>query len=277
LKRIIIFAVVILFLSCGEFSPKYDKNSQDWSLSTRTITTQTYTAAGLLDTSFQTTYFYSRGFLIDKEKSILARHYDNNKLTDEKDFVRLRNNSAKLSNETLYKYDENGNVILEIDQVNEGLIYKIKNQYNDQNQLFQKVMVRKNGNKTLLQKPGFAYDTISYVYSYDRNGNQIDCIITDHRGLIIGTVSTRYSGKVKTYSFNINSAGDTVLESIYTHKGDIERQVIDNKENNGFDTIWFNNGKIVERVNRDYRKKTKEKIIITYNGRGDEIENITFH
>ena len=81
---------------------------------------------------------------------------------------------------------------------------------------------------------------------------------------------------MKTFSFHLTAKGDTTSKSTYSHEGNLTKQINDIKEIGSIDTIWFDNEKIVKIIGSNYKWKAKHKSVITYNDKGDEIENVSY-
>jgi hypothetical protein len=280
MRFILTLAILALLFSCNWTSSKEEKivqNDDSWQLSDRTATLQTYTSTNLLDTSFKTIYFYTKGNFFDSINSIVVRHYDNDKLTDTKDYTVAKDGSKKLSSEIIKKFDAIGNMILEAHKFDNDIVYKSTKLYNDKRQLVRSVNIMKKEDVDSDRNIKFHYDTSISNFFYDERGNQISSIITDIKGKNIGTTMSQYSGHDKTFSCRINAQGDTTSKSIYSTERGLVKEVSEMKEIYNIDTIWLDKEKITKIIGYNYKKKTKHKTTITYNDKGDEIENISYH
>jgi hypothetical protein len=103
MKCLAIPVISILLICCNETSLRRKQTKQideDWKLEAQTFSSNSYTPGGLLDTTSSKTYSYFNGILMDTINSIIIRHYDNNNLISEKDFILYGDGTKELTNET---------------------------------------------------------------------------------------------------------------------------------------------------------------------------------
>lgn len=287
MKSIQTLTISILLLACGTTPSQNDEQSkqvdENWEMASHTLTTNTYTTNGLLDTSFETMYAYEMGTTY-KIKSIIVRRYKNNKLTDEKEFTLEDDGSKTLANETINQYDVKGNLIKEVHLSDANLLTKKTNTYNNKRQVIKSVLVFKkishNLNDYILDsviahrndKKHFQYDTTINTYEYDSKGNQTR--VLDAKGTIQETTFTQYSGNAETFSFSLSPQGDTTSKMVFQKDGKLVKQISYIKETNTVDTIWLDNDKIVKMIGHNGNRKHKDVTI--YNDKGDEIESTSY-
>ncbi len=251
-----------------------------------TFTINTYSVNGLLDTSYRTNFWYMKGKLMYTIKSIVVRKYHQSKLIDEKEFTLGKDGSKTLSNETIKQYDATGNTTTEINIMDSNMFSKTINEYNDKMQVIKTInILQKRSNDTndyildsviahLNDKKQFQYDTSINTYKYDSNSNQIRVINSDTKEAVQEVTINQYFNNVQTFSYSLNSQGDTTGKLSFRHEGKLVRQISERKELNSVDTSWLDNNRIVKSVGFDGRKRYKS--ITTYNSKGDEIENISY-
>ncbi|MEP6465929.1 MAG: hypothetical protein ABJB05_06470 [Parafilimonas sp.] len=288
MKFILALTIPILLLSCGATTsqnelPKMDV--ENWDITNHTITTNTYTASGLIDTSFQITDAYEMG-MKDTVKSITIRYYKNKKLTDRKEFTLEKDGSKILANETINQYDLNDNLISKTEFLDGNMLTKNINIYNDKRQMIKSILVFKRTYESLndynldsavghyKEKKQFHYDTTINTYEYDLNGNQTRMIDSDKKGVLKELSITQYSGNMKTFSFSLSPKGDTTSKIIFQQDGKLTKEISDMVEINADDTLWIENDKIVKDIG--HNGKMKHKDITIYNDKGDEIENTSY-
>src|SRR5689334_6724784 len=100
MKLISTLTISVLLFSCGGTSSQKEQAEQvveNWEMTNHTFASNTYNKNGLLDTSYKTMYVYQMGILMDTIKSIVVRKYDNNKLTNEKEFTLWKDGTKNLS------------------------------------------------------------------------------------------------------------------------------------------------------------------------------------
>jgi hypothetical protein len=290
MKFLAALTILITLYSCGGTTSQTKKSftlNENWDLETHTFTVNTYTSTGLLDTSYETMLSNNvAGMPIDTIKSIIVRTYKDNKLTNEKGFTLEIDGSKILSNETINKYDNKGNLISEIKMIRGDIFMKSTNEYNNKGQkvksliLFQKIkeipndynldsVVAHRNDKKPVQ-----FDTTISNYDYDNYGNLIRAIVSNTRKQILWISISEYSGNEQTFSYDITPQGDTSAKYTFKHEGDLLSRIGEMKELNTVDTTWFDKGKIVKSIGRHEKRKYKNEI--SYNEKGDEIEKISY-
>lgn len=265
MKWIIIPTIYIIFTSCnGQSSTKSPSKQIDenWELVSHTFSSNTYTINGLLDTTFEKTFLYNNGNLLDSLKAINVRRYDKNNLISNRGYLLNDDNKKKLTNETLNNYDEKGNLKSSVTKVG-SLITEIKNEFNKFGTLIKTITIFQN-------------DTTISNFDYDVNGNLIKNIISDTKGIIKETLFNQYSGKEKISSFGINSNGDTISILKYQQDGKLMKRINISKEFDLTDTTWLEGKNIIKSISHNQKMKEKNKSVYKYNDRGDEIESMSY-
>lgn len=265
MKWIIIPTIYIIFISCnGQSSTKSPSKQIDenWELVSHTFSSNTYTINGLLDTTFEKTFLYNNGNLLDSLKAINVRRYDKNNLISNRGYLLNDDSKKKLTNETLNNYDEKGNLKSSVTKVG-SLITEIKNEFNKFGTLIKTITIFQN-------------DTTISNFDYDVNGNLIKNIISDTKGIIKETLFNQYSGKEKISSFGINSNGDTISILKYQQDGKLMKRINISKEFDLTDTTWLEGKNIIKSISHNQKMKEKNKSVYKYNDRGDEIESMSY-
>jgi hypothetical protein len=245
MKLILTLTISILLFSCGATTSEDDRAAQsdeNWEITNHTFTTNNYNSRGLLDTSYQTILFYQMGILLDTIKSFTVRKYDQNRLTNEKQFTLEKDGSKTLSNETVKHYDSKGNLITEIRTLSNKIFSKTIKEYNDKGQvtktfnIFQKMddnPADYNLDSAVAHrhdKRQFQYDTTISTFEYDDKDNVIRVIISDTKQIVHKISVTQYSGHEKIFSFSVTPDGDTTAKYIFKREGSLIKEIADVKE-----------------------------------------------
>src|SRR6185437_12052388 len=143
---------------------------ENWELTSHTFFSNTYTINGLLDTTFEKTFLYNNGNLLDSLNAINVRRYDKNNLISNRGYLLYEDGEKELSNETLNNYDEKGNLKSSFKKVG-NLLTKITNEFNKVGTLIKTTTIFQN-------------DTTIGNFQYDVNGNLIKNTISDTKGII---------------------------------------------------------------------------------------------
>jgi hypothetical protein len=291
MKCIVITVISILVICCNETTSRLKQVKQieeDWKLEAHIFSSNSYTARGLLDTTFTKTYSYFNGVLIDSFNSIIIRRYQNDKLTSEKDYDLDENGRKEMSNEKINQYDKRGNLVSSIMQT-DHFMNKTFNVYNILGMVVKRIVINKipkrNPNDEILDsamahrndKKEFDIDTTVSLLNYDKQGNLIKTTITDMKGRIVGTAFYQHLDKEEISSYSINSSGDTTLRSISKHDGNLIKKVntMSGKMDN-VDTIWIDGKNVVKSISHSNSMNFKNKVINKYNSKGDRIESISY-
>jgi len=265
MKWIIIPTISIILFSCnGQSSPNRPSKQSDenWELVSHTFSSNTYTINGLLDTTFEKTFVYNNGNLLDSLNAINVRRYDKNNLISNRGYLLYEDGKKELTNETLNNYDEKGNLKSSVTKVG-SLVTKITNEFNMVGTLIKTTTIFQN-------------DTTIGKFDYDVNGNLIKNTISDMKGIIKETLFNQYSGKEKISSFGINSNGDTISILKSQHDGKLIKRINISMEFGLTDTTWLDGKNIIKSISYNHKMEGKNKSLYKYNDRGDEIESMSY-
>jgi hypothetical protein len=292
MKQLFKLFLPLIFLACQstsshEMQPKV--NSENWQIITITTQNHVYNKLGLLDTTFQALNYYLNGHYGTTYNSVILRKYDNNyNLINEKNFQILKTKNI-FSQESLFVYDANKNLILTTDKSNNVIDEIVKTFYNSNKQKQEEVIVRikydsipKNWNADSIiayhdNKRNLHYDTSIISYQYDQNGKLSKQIYKSPSQEVEETLTTLYSDTSKTFTYGINSRNDTVSLTKYEKQGNLiaetTRRIYDPLST---DTILYDGNKKVEEIRIDKKNNHKSKMTYKYDSKGNEIENITY-
>jgi hypothetical protein len=265
MKCIIIPIIPIILISCNgqALQNKPSKQSdENWELVSHTFSSNTYTVNGLLDTTFEKTFVYNDGNLLDSLNTINVRRYNKNNLISNRGYLVYEDGKNELTNETLNNYDEKGNLKLSIKKVG-SLETKIANEFNKVGTLIQTTTIFQN-------------DTTIAHFDYDENGNLVKNTISDTKGIIKETIHNQYSGRQKISSLGINPNGDTISILNSQRDGKLIKRINISTEFGLVDTTWFDGKNIVKTISHNDKMKSKSKSIYKYNNKGDQIESISY-
>ena len=265
MRCITILTISIILISCNgqSLSNTTSKQSdENWEFESHTFSSNTYTVNGLLDTTFEKTFLYNNGKLLDSLNAITVRHYDKNNLISSRGYLLYDDGSKELTDETFNNYDEKGNLKSSIKKVG-SLETKISNEFNNIGTLIQTTTTFQN-------------DTTIGNFVYDVNGNLIKNTISDTKGRVKETIFNQYSGKEEISSLGINSNGDTISVLKSQHDGKLTKRIDISMELGLVDTTWLDGKNIVKTISHDDKMKSKSKSIYKYNDKGDQIESMSY-
>ena len=249
----------------------------------------TYNKSGLLDTSLIIEYSYAKGMEVDKKKSITIRKYDSrNNLILERTSSFLTNGQTKLISETVSEFDKFNNLIIEkikstgVDNGEKRLL-----KYNDKKQLVRTISLNRNFQDyskdedidTVLNHFGkensqLNFDTTLTEFIYDSYGNCTKEVTTNTKKEIKSIRIRIYTGKEEVASYDIDNKNDTTSSFTYSKVGKLLLKILNNKESGSSDTSWYDGTKEIKYVSHEPRFKFKTEI--KYDGKGNEIESITY-
>jgi hypothetical protein len=270
LMRAVVLGVLMLLWGCGGVSDRRGakasgRNGVEWKLRSRNVQRHTYTKEGLLDSSYETSYFEVGGRMLSG-KSVKRRQYEGRRLVDEKEFTLKEDSGWYLSSEIVCKYDPKGNKIAETQKMEGETVLRMFYQYNDKGQVVQKLTVyRPLGSRG-------AGDSTNSIYIYDGAGHQISDIITHplEQGRTVRIIL--YKGGEKQSQFAIGPEGDTLEKFRFERDGELEKEISLMQTPGDEDTIWYREEKIVKMIGHMdlKRKKIRTKDVYQYDEKGNE-------
>lgn len=286
----VILLATIFFISCNGTSQQSEPqkaNEQNWQVAQVLTQKHSYNKLDLLDTTYRIQDVYVESGVV--MNFLITREYDNrNNLISEKTFQVIKKKN-ELSEEVLYKYDTNNNLVLMTEKF-ENIVSKIiKNTYNDKNQKIEEMKIQKRFEETPEgwnldsalahhnDKKIISYDTSIISYQFDAEGNEINKVYRNPSREITETLTTLFSDKQKTQTFGVNSNGDTVSITNYTKHGNFVTEINHDKNNLLYtETNLYDGTKLVESISIDKRMNFNRKETYKYDNKGNEIENISY-
>ncbi len=285
MKPLFILLIAISLISCNDKSSSKQTDASEesseekgWLMSMRTLYTNTYNNNGLLDSTFETSYIYGAGILIDSSKTIKTREYNNsNHLVHERTFETGNNKKPKLSDERVIEYDSHNNITSDITYVRGEITFFSKSFYNNENQRTKEVSIMGTyeGLENMKAQKR-TYDTTFLIFQYDGNGNVAKTISTNKENTKSTSTYILYEGMKRTFSFALNNNGDTINKASYTTKGDYTITSRRNFEASLISVDWRKNDKLYKSASYSGKPGTYHKTIYKYNDKGDEIESISY-
>lgn len=290
LFKIVLFATLIY--SCNSPTKNNEQKEtpeENWQITTKITKAHSYNKFGLLDTTYETHYFYVNGEVGVVINTFIIRNYDiRNNLIKEKTFQVEKENI--LTDEKEMKYDFKNNLIEEITKSDNVVNSIIKIQYNTLNQEINRISIRKileatpegwNLDSAVAHKDDTKktprYDTSVIIFSYDKQGNQISETTSNTRNKTKITLASLYANGQKTLSYELDENGDTITVIKYQKEGNLIRKTVNTivEPTNSF-TTWYNGNKEIKSIFIDSKNYYKSKETYQYDEKGNEIESVHY-
>jgi len=284
------YLFIIVFTACNEppknkSQGKYD--NPDWRIERKTVQTHAYTNSGLLVSTYKSDSIFFAGNLAAVIKYFIRHSYNkNNNLVKIETFQIPKRN--KLDEEKTCTYDDQNNLILEIEKSNDIIDLIAKKEYNTLNQEIKRVEIRRkleagpeNWNVDSLaahlndKKLPPRYDTTIISFSYNEQGKVNEEQYKYPGEEAIQTISTVFNNGERSFIYRINSKGDTTFVTKYEKDGGLTVKINEARINLFLrDTTWYDGTHKIKSVYYDGKMKFADTY--KYDKQGYEIENIRY-
>ncbi len=290
-ETLVIIGIVLLFYCCNGHTKKehFPGSAGDgWMLTDSVVSVNTYTNAGLLDTTYATFYYFYKGRLIISVKSFTVREYDGRfNLTGKRDFTDEKNKRTQASG-SIYQYDKKNNLTHTINTMDGKILDEDVNEYNTKSQCIKTVYISASQDKMIKYKSIdsiiahshdylLTHDTTIRSFFYDNKGHLVRTINLLPNKKVKSIETNKYSGDNRLLETNeVNEKNDVVSTSFFIHTDSLVKEVRDLKELFLTDTLWEQNGKPVKIISTDLKNSIQRLSLITYDNKGNEIRSVQY-